>query len=403
MENLLKQNGRVLIVDDEPSNVEMLKEILLEFGYEHVMSTTDSRLVVGLYETFCPDLILLDLMMPHLDGFEVMEQLKTLIPRETYFPILVLTADISHETKLRALSGGAKDFLSKPFDIYELQLRILNLLETRYLHHLLKNQNQILEEKVKERTNELELTNSELIIARDKAQQSDRLKTAFLNNISHEIRTPLNGIVGFAPFVIQPDVSQEDKEEYLAVLNESSERLVNTIDDYMDISLIVSGCMVVKPLAVNLASLLQQLSDKFTHPCARKNLEFRTDHTAFLDELNFVTDKYLLVKALSQLLSNSLKFTSNGCITLGCELKNEHLLFSVKDTGVGIAPDAQQRILDIFMQENYSRTRKYEGSGLGLSIANGIINLLGGKISLESELDRGTSVYITLPFKGVGV
>ena len=134
------KNAMILIIDDKESNIDILEGLLEETGYTHIQSTTDPRMAVDLFKAFNPDLILLDLMMPHLNGFEVMEQLKPLIPQGTYLPILVITADITSETKLRALSGGAKDFLSKPFDLNEIRIRISNLLETRYLYKQLENQ-----------------------------------------------------------------------------------------------------------------------------------------------------------------------------------------------------------------------------------------------------------------------
>ena len=139
IDSILK-TAKILIVDDKQANIDILEGLLEESGYANFQSTTDPRLVIDQFKSFNPDLILLDLMMPHLNGFEVMEQLKPLIPQGTYLPILVITADITSETKLRALSGGAKDFLSKPFDLNEIRIRISNLLETRYLYKQLENQ-----------------------------------------------------------------------------------------------------------------------------------------------------------------------------------------------------------------------------------------------------------------------
>jgi putative two-component system response regulator len=159
----LAKAARILIVDDREANVRLLEGILRRFaGDASLKSTTDSREVSSLYTEFQPDLILLDLRMPHLDGFMVMEELKRLIPVGSYLPILVLTADITPEAKQQALAGGAKDFLTKPFDPTEVVLRIKNLLETRFLHLQLQDQNQILEEKVDARTRELKDANRKL-------------------------------------------------------------------------------------------------------------------------------------------------------------------------------------------------------------------------------------------------
>ncbi len=155
--------ARILVVDDEASNVEALIRILNRAGFRHVRGTTDSRVVLQLLDDHNPDLILLDLHMPHMDGFGVLTQLRAAIPSDTYLPILMLTADDSVQVRQRALSMGAKDFLSKPFDIPEVLLRIRNLIETRSLHLALHAQNQSLERRVAERTAALERTQVEVL------------------------------------------------------------------------------------------------------------------------------------------------------------------------------------------------------------------------------------------------
>src|ERR1700682_1271038 len=148
-------SSRILIVDDQEANVRLLEFILDSAGFREYRHTTDSRQVLHLWASFQPDLILLDLQMPHLDGFKVMEQLATELPSHVYLPILVLTADISAEAKRKALSSGASDFLSKPLDAIEVILRIKNLLRTRWLNAELQQHNQTLEAKVQERTAQL--------------------------------------------------------------------------------------------------------------------------------------------------------------------------------------------------------------------------------------------------------
>ena len=155
--------ARIVIVDDEPANVRLLERILQHAGYTDLTSTTDPRDALALCKETEPDLILLDLHMPHVDGFAVMAELRPLLVDDNYLPILVLTADITPEAKQRALSGGAKDFLTKPIDPPEVLLRIKNLLDTRFLHLQLQNQNLILEEKVRVRTRELEEAKLEIL------------------------------------------------------------------------------------------------------------------------------------------------------------------------------------------------------------------------------------------------
>ena len=185
MINSTFKNAKILIVDDNLSNIELLEGILEQTGYTNVKSTTDPRQVIDLYHSFDPDLILLDLMMPYLSGFEVMDLLKQCIPSIAYLPILVLTSDITFETKKRALSNGAKDFLSKPFDLNEVCIRIKNLLETRHLHQLLEEQNEKLAQKVEERTADLEKAFDKIVIINKELKMLDQAKLDFLRIISH--------------------------------------------------------------------------------------------------------------------------------------------------------------------------------------------------------------------------
>ena len=163
MQDTTLRAAQILLVDDHEANVRLLERILLQAGYTNLRRTTDPRQVLPLFSEVQPDLIVLDLHMPHLDGFAVLEQLRPLIPAGTYLPILVLSADITRDAKQRALQMGAKDFLTKPLDQVEVLLRIKNLLETRFLHRALRAQNQQLEQRVRERTRSLEAAQLEIL------------------------------------------------------------------------------------------------------------------------------------------------------------------------------------------------------------------------------------------------
>src|SRR5256886_8285721 len=176
--------ARILVVDDEPANVRLLERTLAEAGYRQVRSTTDSRQVLALYGEYQPDLLLLDLVMPYLDGIAVMRELQ--IPEDVHLPILVLTADTTTEAKKRALEAGAKDFLTKPFDRIEVLLRIKNLLHTRHLYLDLRRHNRSLEKIVDERTQRL--------------LQSEKVATmgSLLAGVAHELNNPLAVLTGHA-------------------------------------------------------------------------------------------------------------------------------------------------------------------------------------------------------------
>ncbi len=397
METNLKQS-HILIVDDQIANVEMLEGFLEMEGYTNVSSTTDSRKVIPLLKSFKPDLILLDLMMPLLSGYEVMEQLRVKVAKDDFLPVLVLTADITQEAKQKALTLGATDFLTKPFDLTEVGLRINNLLFARSLMHQLKDQNLILDEKVKQRTAQLEQTNMDLTVARDKAQASDRLKTAFMQNISHEVRTPLNGILGFSKLMAEPDISSSEKQTFVNFLEISTNRLIQTITDYMDISLIASGSLEVarKPIAIN--DIMREVKMTCSKDCESKSLALDfAIHDAF-DKIDFKTDPELLRKIISHLISNAVKFTSSGSVTVNYSFSRDSFKFIVKDTGQGISEEARERIFNPFTQEDIATTRGHEGSGLGLSIVRGCIRLLEGEIQLESQKNIGSVFTVILPF-----
>ncbi|MHC1737088.1 MAG: response regulator [Ignavibacteriaceae bacterium] len=396
------RNANILIVDDNKANISILTELLEIKGYINVKSTTDSRLVVSLFKSFNPDLILLDLLMPQLSGYQVMHQLKVLIPSDTYLPILVLTADLAPETKERALSGGATDFLAKPLDLVEVDLRIRNLLETRFLHQHLLNQKQILETMVKERTFELERTNIELLIAKDKAEESNRLKSAFLSNISHEIRTPFNGILGLLSIIQYDDISVNEKETYFKFINQNAWRLMNTITDIVEISQIQTGQIILSPSKINIKHLTYELFNLFKPDADKKELQL-TINNGSPDNAEFIiSDKLKLRTILSKLIDNAVKYTKTGSIefgySLGKENKPAEIKFYVKDTGIGIPRDKYQDCFQQFMQADISHTRPFEGSGLGLSIAKNFVEMQGGKIWVESEEGKGSSFYFTLPY-----
>jgi len=394
-------NANILVVDDQQANIDIL-EGLLEFeGYTNVQSTTDSREVLSIYESFKPDLILLDLMMPYLTGFDVMAHLKRKMKKGSYIPILVLTADITTEAKKHALKDGANDFLTKPFDLTEVALRISNLLYTKYLHQQMELHNLILEEKVKERTKELEKTNMELIIAKDRAESSDRLKTAFIQNISHEIRTPLNGILGFSDLLVDPEITEIDKAQFITFIQESSNRLLNTIEDYVNIALIASGNMNVKYETVDVNAVLREVKYIFEKRAIERNLHFNLTISADAMGTTLETDRSLFRRVLYHLLDNAIKFTLDGTITIGYDVVQDNVKFYIKDTGIGVEEEVKDLIFDIFMQEDIAMTRGHEGSGLGLSIVKGLLILLGGTIHLESVKGEGAIFYFTLPTKAI--
>ena len=240
---------------------------------------------------------------------------------------------------------------------------------------------------------------NELIAARNKAEESDRLKSAFLNNISHEVRTPLNGILGFGQIMAQTGLSQTEKNEYLGILRKSVDRLMNTITSYVDISMIVSGSLSVNKKVVSLTELLKPVYDMYKPKCDAKELALGFQISPDIQDLKLITDPELLRKALKHILDNAVQFTEIGNVEIQAELKGTEIIISVTDSGIGVDPAFLHRIFDVFVQEDMRISRNFEGSGLGLAIAKGFVTALGGRITIESEKGVGTGVRIALPYE----
>jgi hypothetical protein len=238
----------------------------------------------------------------------------------------------------------------------------------------------------------------ELIEAKERAEESDELKTAFLNNISHEIRTPFNGILGFLSIIQDSDLTSSERDEYIDLTNKSAYRLMNTINDIVEISQIQAGQMKMTASETNIKSLTGELFDHFITDAESQGLEF-TINNELPDSLDCIfTDRIKLKTVLSILIGNAIKFTKVGSVELGIHKKGGYLEFSVKDTGIGISENKKQVIFERFMQGDVSNTRQFEGSGLGLSISTAYADMLGGKIWVESEEGKGSVFYFTIPY-----
>ena len=244
---------------------------------------------------------------------------------------------------------------------------------------------------------EKKIAEQELIKAKENAEASNRLKTAFMNNISHEIRTPLNGILGFSQILADPDFPTEEKEKYCLMLNNSSERLLNTITNFMDISLLTSGNQKIYKKEIEVENLIRDICGRFNEACNGKKLTLIIKTPKQPYDFKIYTDGELLSKILNQLIDNAVKFTSHGQISIGFEKKDDKFDFFVKDSGIGISEENKLRIFGDFNQLDSETTRKFQGTGLGLSIAKGLTELLGGKIWMNSEKGKGSTFHISIP------
>jgi signal transduction histidine kinase len=242
---------------------------------------------------------------------------------------------------------------------------------------------------------------NQLTAAKEKAEESDRLKTAFLQNISHEIRTPLNAITGFSDFLENPELSAEKRKSFISIIQNSSRDLLSIVTNVLTISSLETKQekVTVEPVCIN-AILVEILTDSKQQSINRSiSLYAKQQLNDTLSEV--FTDKTKITQILANLLSNAFKFTHEGFIEFGYTLKNTELEFYVKDSGIGIDEEVQRRIFERFRQADENINRTYGGTGLGLSISKAFVELLGGEIRVVSELGKGSTFYFTIPYKPV--
>jgi PAS domain S-box-containing protein len=241
----------------------------------------------------------------------------------------------------------------------------------------------------------------ELIIAKEKAEESDRLKSAFLTNMSHEIRTPMNGILVFAELLKEPNLSSDDQQDFIQTIQISGERMLDTINSIVDISKIESGLMKVDIKETNINEKIEFAYKFFKPEVEIKGLQFLFKNGLPTKEAIIKTDNEKVYGILINLIKNAIKFTNAGSIEFGYEKKGEYLEFFIKDSGIGIPENQKEMIFERFRQGSESFNRGYEGSGLGLSIAKSYVEMLGGKIWVESEEGKGSIFYFTIPYNAV--
>lgn len=251
---------------------------------------------------------------------------------------------------------------------------------------------------VKEDVTEMKLMVEDLQRAKEKAEESDRLKSAFLANMSHEIRTPMNGILGFTNLLKETLLTEEKKLEYLNIIEKSGARMLNLINDLIDISRIEAGETEVFNSSTILNELLEEVYNFFKPEADKKGIELGLNNTLYEKMINFSIDREKLFAVLSNLVKNAVKYSDRGEIELGCRLYKRRLLFYVKDTGIGIPEEKQKLIFNRFIQADENIKKAYEGSGLGLAISKAYVEMMGGEIWLDSEPGKGSIFYFTIPY-----
>lgn len=239
---------------------------------------------------------------------------------------------------------------------------------------------------------------SELIIAKDKAEESDRLKSAFLANMSHEIRTPMNGIIGFSELLREPDLHETERDRFIRIINDNCQQLLHIISDIIDISKIEAGLIEPEPVEFCLGELVDSLEENYLPKAKEKGLKMIIRKGVECDACSILADQSKLRQVLDNLLTNAIKFTKIGSVELGYNIREDILEIYVKDTGIGISEVHRNAIFDRFWQVETGLARQYGGTGLGLSISNAFIKKMGGEIGLESVPGLGSCFTVKLPY-----
>ncbi|MBF2707693.1 PAS domain S-box protein [Flavobacterium soyangense] len=251
---------------------------------------------------------------------------------------------------------------------------------------------------IKEDITDRKKAEKELVKSKERAEESDRLKLAFLANMSHEIRTPMNGILGFTELLKEPKLSGEEQQEYINIIEKSGKRMLNIINDIISISKVESGQIEVSLSETNVNEQIEYIYTFFKPEAKQKGIELLVSKQLASKDTIINTDREKVYAVLTNLVKNAIKFTNEGSIEFGCEKKGGYLEFHIKDTGLGISKSQKKIIFERFRQVSDSISRSHEGSGLGLAISKAYVEMLGGKIWVESKEGKGSTFYFTIPF-----
>jgi signal transduction histidine kinase len=432
----------IFCVDDEKIVLNGLKsELKNSFGDRYIIETAENAMEALetiddlLAANFEIPLIISDYSMPVIKGDELLTRIHEKNPQTLN---ILLTGQATVEGVTNAINNAnLYRYIAKPWETKDLILTVEQALKSYNQQNQLELQNKqlrdlsaSLEEKVEIRTLELRTMNEvllekqkeitlqneelekyrnhleklvkkrtwELTVAKEKAEESDRLKTAFMANISHEVRTPMNGILGFIDLLRSPEFEHHQQQQFLEIIENCVKQLMAIITDIVEISRLETNQVKPAITPCRIHTIRDNLFTIFYHNFnENSNLEFKISYTE--QELTCLSDEIKIQQVLTNLISNAIRNTSAGTIEVGCSITdNKELLFSVKDSGIGIAKEYHEIIFERFRQVDNTFSRNYGGNGLGLAISKAYVELLGGKIWVESTPGIGSTFFFTIPF-----
>lgn len=399
LDNRNEIEAKVLVVDDEYSNRLLIESILNEAGFKSVCVSNGYDALEALK---CQEfaLVILDIQMPGMDGFELLHKIHE-FKQSQYLPAIFVSAVYSlNEYQEVAIASGAVDFLSKPINANILIGKVRVFTELYIQKRRVELYRNNLEALVKEQY-------SELVAAKERAEDADKLKTAFLNNLSHEIRTPLNAIVCCSDIISMPDTDPSTYGELSEQIKKSTRYLLNLVDNIIYISKLESGNTTIDTKPTDLVFLFKYIFEynmaNLAHDeTKRRNIQLIFNNQIKEHSLKVSSDENFLRQIVSLLIENAVKFTEHGTVSLSVnieknDIKQELLHIEVKDTGIGISQEDQKIIFEKFRKAANMGQKIYDGAGIGLAIIKKQIGMLNGTIQLESELGVGSKFTVTIP------
>jgi len=382
---------RVLIADDDEDDYVLTRELLMRIGRPRFQIdwTPSYERALEAIELNQHDVYLFDYHLGHADGLEL---LREALAKGCKAPIILLTGNDNWETDVEAMKAGAADYLVKG----QLDARLLER-SIRYALERTRAQAELIEY-----AHEIERKNRDLAQAVKVSQEATRLKNQFLANVSHEIRTPMNGVLGMTELLLDTDLNAEQRD-YAETAFQSGEALLEIIDSILDLSKIEAGKVELEMVDFHPAEVLQEVVKLVSGRARSKGLTLSaTVSEQARGELR--GDPARLRQVLLNLVANAIKFTERGKVAVQVNVTeaSEHgasLLFEVQDTGIGLAPDALARLFQPFVQADGSITRKYGGTGLGLAISKQLVEMMGGRVGVDSEPGKGSRFWFTARFQ----
>lgn len=371
----------ILIVDDNEANRYTLRRQLERAGYQ-IIQASDGTEAIELAARETPDMAIIDIGLPDISGYEVGRRIKE-ASSSLILPVLHISASyVGTAEQAKGLDSGADAYLTQPIEPIMLLSTVGSLLRIRKA-----------EKELDKRIQELRRNKADLERTKSEAEEANRAKSRFLANMSHEIRTPLGAILGFVDLLKDPGFSAEEKNEYLEIVRKNGLQLNALIDDILDLSKVEAGKLELSEMKTDLTALLEDVANIFTTTAKRKNIAL-TFHREDTVPGYIFTDSMRLKQVLINLIGNALKFTEQGVIDVIARRRGDKLEFEVRDTGIGIATEHQPKLFQPFQQADSSMTRKFGGTGLGLSLSKKIAQTLHGDLWLEKSEPGKGSVFI---------